>query len=367
MKKKAIKLVIFLIVALMIFLGLSEASKDTGITSLASIKGFYTEPKDTLDVVLIGASEVYTGYSPIMAWKEHGYTSYDLTSQGIPGSLYKSMLKEALREQNPKLVVFEINGFIYNEDYFKRSGNIHKYIDNMKISQNWLDTIKEIIPDEEQNDYLFPISTYHDNWKRPLESIKCTVAKALIKLNGRSNLKGSATFSLCRDQKESLKKDDGIMLTDLGRKYLQELCETCQEEGVENVLFVRFPHLRKVKNKDVYPEIEKIVNSYGYEFLNMTDYEEFGLDKDHDFYNRDHLNYHGCKTFTSYFSGYLAEKYELPAKHDEQIEKQWASCAENTEKIFAQCEEDFEKGEVRHYTEISCYFKARLRNPKPDK
>lgn len=366
MKKKAIKLVIFLIIALMVFLGLSEASKNTGITSLSSIKGFYTEPKDTLDVVLIGASEIYTGYSPIMAWKEYGYTSYDLASQGIPGNMYKSMLKEALREQDPKLIVFEINGFIHNEDYFtKKSGNMHKYIDNMKFSRNWLDTIKENIPNESQGDYIFPISTYHDNWKQPLESIKCVAAKMLIKLNGRSNLKGSATFSQYRDKKSPTKEDGGIMLTDLGREYLQKLCETCQEEGVENVLFVRFPHVRSPKNKEVYPEVEKIVNSYGYEFLNMEDYEQFGLDKDHDFYNSDHLNYYGMKKFTSYFAGYLAEKYELPTEHEEKIEKRWVSCAKKAEKIFEQCEEDFEKGDIRHYTEVSCYLKAKLRNSKP--
>lgn len=364
MKKKTIKLSVFLILALTIFLVLSEASKDTGLTSLSSIKGFYTEPKDSLDVVLIGASEVYTGYSPIMAWQQHGYTSYDLASQGLPGSLYKSMLKEALREQNPKLVVFEINGFIYDEDYFKRSGNLHKYIDNMKLSQNWLDTIKENIPEEEQGYYLFPISTYHDNWKYPLKSLKCAAAKLLIKMSGRSNLKGSATFSLCRSEKESLKKDDGIMLTDMGKNYLKKLCETCQEEGVENVLFVRFPHLRDVKNKTVYPEIERIVNSYGYEFLNMTNYKQLGLNKNQDFYNRDHMNYNGMKKFTRFFAEYLAEKYQLPAKHDEQTEEQWASCAKKAEKIFKQCEEDFEKGDIRHYTEVSCYFKARLRTPK---
>lgn len=360
MKKKAAKLVIFLVIALVVFLGLSEGSKDISRTSLTSIKGFYTEPKNSLDAVLIGASQVYSDYSPTEAWKEHGYTSYCFASEGVPGSMYKSMLKEVLREQDPKVVVFEINGFIYDEEYFNRSGSLHKYIDSLKISKNWVETIKENIPKEEQGDYFFPISTYHDNWKNPKGSIKCIVAKSLIRLHQRSNLKGISTLSLTRNCEKQPGTDDRIKLTDLGRKYLEDLCETCQEEGVENVLFVRFPHLRKVGNPDVYPEIEKIVSSYGYDFLNVTDYEQFELDKDYDFYDADHLNNSGLRKFTPFFSEYLASHYDLPTEHDQKIKEEWDACAEKADDIFRQCGEDFEKGEGRRYTETACYFKPVL-------
>ncbi len=364
MKKKAVKLTIFLIIAFVIFLGLSEASKDISRTCISSIKGFYTEPEDSLDVVLVGASEVYAGYSPTEAWKEHGYTSYDLASAGVPGNLYKSMLKEVMRSQKPKVVVFEINGFLYNENYFKDSGSLHKYIDNMKISQNWIDTIREVIPEEEQGYYFSPLSTYHDNWKNPKGAIKSVVTKVLIRLHGRSNLKGLATFSQYRNSKDKLTVDSGIMLTEQGKEYLEELCRTCQEEGVENVLFVRFPHLREVENKDVFPKVEEIVKSYGYDFLNVTDYESLGLDKDHDFYNKDHMNYYGMRKFTTYFGEYLTQNYDLPVQHDEAVEEEWAACTEKADEIFRQCEEDFEKGQTRHYMETSCYFKPELRKSK---
>ena len=61
--------------------------------------------------MMIGASEVYADYSATEAWKNYGYTSYSLGVSGAPGSLYKSMLREALTRQHPKVVVFEVNGF----------------------------------------------------------------------------------------------------------------------------------------------------------------------------------------------------------------------------------------------------------------
>ncbi len=362
--KKTIKLVVFLAVAFAVFLGLSEGAKDINLTPVSSIKGFYTEPKDSLDVVLIGASEIYTGYSPTEAWKEHGYTSYDLASPGLPGTMYKSMLKEVLRKQKPKVVVFEFNGFLYEEEYFQRSGNLHNYIDNMQISSNWVETIRENIPKEEQKYYFFPLSTYHDNWKRPSGCMKNIAAKAVIKLSGRSNLKGVGQFSLIRSKKEKLSKDNTIMLTDLGRKKLHELCQTCKEEGVENVLFARFPHLRETGNKKVYPEIEQIVTSYGYDFVNLNDYKKLGLEKDHDFYNRDHLNYWGMKKFTKFFSNYLVTNYDLKPTKDEKLKERWDACTKKADEVFALCEEDFQKGNVRHYIEPSCYIRPRIRNEK---
>ena len=223
-----------------------------------------------------------------------------------------------------------------------------------------METIKERIPEEEQKDYFFPISTYHDNWKNPGGSVKSIVAKAVIKMQHCSNLKGIATLSLYRNTQKELGVDQRIMLSDQSREYLEELCKTCQEEGVENVLFVRFPHLRTVGNPNVYPEIEKIVNSYGYGFLDMTDYEQFGLDRDHDYYDADHMNFYGMKKFTTFFSEYLATHYDLPTKHDENVEQEWTACAKKADEVFQRCEEDFEKGVGRRYTETSCYFEPEV-------
>ena len=40
------------------------------------LMGFYQEKENSLDVVYIGASDVYNAFSPALAYKEYGYTSY---------------------------------------------------------------------------------------------------------------------------------------------------------------------------------------------------------------------------------------------------------------------------------------------------
>ena len=39
------------------------------------IQGFYQEEKDSLDVIFVGASDVFTGYSAGLAYGEYGFTN----------------------------------------------------------------------------------------------------------------------------------------------------------------------------------------------------------------------------------------------------------------------------------------------------
>ena len=114
------------------------------------VHGFFLEPEDSLDVVLIGASQLYTGYSAPLAWQQYGYTSYPLTVSNIPARLYGSLLTEAVNRQHPKLIVVDIDGFINDENPETLEANLRKWIDNIPWSRNRLETIRTCVPRELQ-------------------------------------------------------------------------------------------------------------------------------------------------------------------------------------------------------------------------
>ena len=163
--RKVIRIGAFALVFVVLFSFVSTFFKMTDAVNIATIEGFYKEPKNTIDVMMIGASEVYADYSATEAWKNYGYTSYSLGVSGAPGSLYKSMLREALTRQHPKVVVFEVNGFLQNDSYYERTVKLHSWIDNIHNEENRLDTIKEIVPKDEQDNFRNPLKLYHSNWK----------------------------------------------------------------------------------------------------------------------------------------------------------------------------------------------------------
>lgn len=74
------------------------------------LDGFYLEDKDSLDVVVIGASDVYSGYSAGYAFEKYGFTSYPYAVPSDMVTLWKAQLKEVIKYQSPKMIVFEING-----------------------------------------------------------------------------------------------------------------------------------------------------------------------------------------------------------------------------------------------------------------
>ncbi len=65
-------------VFVVLFSFVSTFFKMTDAVNIATIEGFYKEPKNTIDVMMIGASEVYADYSATEAWKNYEYTSYSL-------------------------------------------------------------------------------------------------------------------------------------------------------------------------------------------------------------------------------------------------------------------------------------------------
>ena len=132
---------VFAVLFSIVFCVVSQMFITADRSDISNIRGFYYEPKNSLDVVTMGPSEMYTGYAPTLAWHEFGYTSYNFGAGAIPCNLYKSMLKEVLKRQNPKLIVVNISDYYDGEWNYDDEVYMRKWIDNIPWSQNKIDTI----------------------------------------------------------------------------------------------------------------------------------------------------------------------------------------------------------------------------------
>lgn len=342
----------FTCIFLILLVIVTDVMKISESVSYANITGFYKEEKNSIDVALIGQSELYTGYSAPLAWEEFGYTSYALSGGGLPGNLYKSMLKEYLKKQSPKVVVFEINGFLNSDKRYQDPGKLHTWLDNIPWSENKIETIREIVPKSEQYSYYFELASRHTNWKYPRKLIDGLWRKYLLAQRECSYGKGFSTRSKIEDVSGS--NAFHPKFTEQSEHYLKDLLEYCKSQNLENVLFVRFPHARKFGNVDVINRIQGLIESYGYDFLNLNEsYEEIGLSLKTDFYNKEHLNVDGMEKMNSYFGKYLCDHYEVKNVHSEDQVKHWDDCARKMHEVIKKCRQDMERGEEKQYWEIS--------------
>ncbi len=326
------------------------------------IKGFFEEEKNSLDVVLIGASEVYSDFAPGCAYKNDGVRSYLFATQSNSILNYKSQLKNALETQSPDVVVIELNGALYgDEEEAVKEANLHNYSDNIPLNKTKLDWLSQ---DEIKNreEYLFPIIKYHNVWA---DDADFKYNKTIIqdKLRGYNYLKGilneTAVFKNTQRSMNdmlAMSANSKKPLTQIEERGLRDLLEYCKSEGIKNVVFARFPHIvvrRTFSRFERSNTVGDIVNEYGYDYLNFErDFEKTGLDEEKDFYNLDHLNIYGQQKFTAYLTDILKKDYKLTAKKLSDSQKaEWDECAEYYDAYRAYSDSLIKKGEKKELSE----------------
>lgn len=283
------------------------------------IEGFYKEENNTLDVVNIGASDIFHGYSCARAFEKYGYTSYSIATYQNPISIYKAQIDEMLKYQSPKEIVIEVNGILYEDDMLFKDSSLRRYYDNIPLSIEKIESLSGIIDDVDMTSYIFPFVKYHSDIPSISKIYHNTKDILAFRLKECSDLKGilvdtgTNISGKCIDVSKDFSK---ISLSDMSEKYLYELLDYLDGKNLKNVIFVRYPH--RIIDDESYAryqrsnEVEDIVTQRGYDFINFErKINEIGLDMQKDFCDNEHMNVYGQRKFTDYFGEILCKKYNL--------------------------------------------------------
>lgn len=299
------------------------------------LDGFYIEDKGTIDVAMIGSSEMYSGVSPALAYENYGFTCYPYATASSTSAAMKTQIKEVQRTQSPKLIVIEINCFLYATDNEEKQSSIRNYIDNVPLNGNKIEYIETTPAVRElgRREFYFPIIKYHGVWDDFPAPWNKMVSRISQDNRGYTYLKGYKTTAQKLNVKEKVYNSQ--LPTDETRgelepryeEYLRDFLDFCKEQQYDNLLFVRFPHIVK---KETYNRFTRsntafdIISQYGYRYINFerdANAMSYGVE---DYYNFDHLNLYGSVKFTDYFGKILTEKYNIgKTQLDEANQKQW--------------------------------------------
>ena len=299
--------------------------------------GFYLEDENSLDVVFTGASELYTGWSPGLAYEKFGFTSYPYSTASITAGAALTQIKEIERTQNPKLIMIEINPFIYPDDRNeKNEGSIRNFIDPVPLNQNKIEYIEEIDP-ENKEEYYFPLIKYHSTWDEYPGGLKFLGALLIQHFRGYTLLKGYKTnIGKCDNNDEFINQrlitdNTEADLTEYSEQKLRELLEYCRDNDI-NISFFRAPHLEREIDYESFcmaNRVGKIVNSYGYDFINFEHDPVTMSYKPELYYNIQHLNAYGSAMFTEYLGQIIVDKYGVgKSKLTEAQESRWEEAAD---------------------------------------
>ena len=307
------------------------------------IRNFYKEDKDTLDVVMLGASEVFAGFAPGLAYREYGFTSYDYAiSQNYP-ELLKPQLEEVLRTQSPQVIVVDLNMMMFVGRNSSKDAVFRIYIEGIPLSFNKIKFTREHAYREQPLSYYIPFAMYHGSMTPRDFWVLWTNEKAYWENDG-ALLKGAASCVDDYTLGEMMDISDDHSRVDMPEEYEQELrkfLEYCQGVKDTKILFVSYPH--RITTEMAYNRLQQtnaaqdIVRSYGFDYINMEYLaEEIGLDFQNDFYNDEHLNVHGQRKFTRYLANLLVEDYGVtPSPQSEKNQQRWDQAVKYTQLLYA--------------------------------
>ena len=166
-KRKYIKRIAGLILFAAVIAGIVHVSQqlfaNDGSSESLRLQGYYLEEPDSLDIVVMGASEIMNDFCAPELYREHGLTSYPYAFAVNSVPLWKYELAEIERTQHPQILIIEANGALYTDDKLIESKDCVRLLgDNMPISANCVRYAREM--SEHPMETVFPVLKYHYRW-----------------------------------------------------------------------------------------------------------------------------------------------------------------------------------------------------------
>lgn len=304
------------------------------------IQGFYQEEENSLDVVFVGASEVFTGFSSGLAYGEYGFTSYPYAIDANTTTLLQSQIEDVLKHQKPKCIVIETGGLREPFDLELNDEQLaimRQFTDVMPLSDNKINTINRFVKKDKLSYYIPAIA--HCGKPENFENCKTQfsqIFRGYTYLKGIYSTNSKQEYDIIYDVNNDLSTKE---LSDAASTALRSLLEYCGTLECK-VIFVRFPH--RITNQEDHDklkqhnEIGRIVTERGFDFYNFDHtIDEIGLDLENDFYSDSHLNIHGQIKLTRYFSEILNKQYSIGESNvSQQNKERWDNSYEYTELFY---------------------------------
>lgn len=298
--------IILVIVLLYFYLGavlLPNKSDNTGYEKYFQAISFKYQQKNTVDVMIYGNSDVYSGIVPMQIYENYGIPAYacGIAKQNA-NAIYKQ-IEITLKKQKPKLIVIETDCLYYPNNAL---GGSNKYL----------------------NSSLTSAVMYHSRWKElkfsDFFNFSCSTDKLFMKgyifNNNVSNYQHKQNFMQYNSNIKPLAKS---VESDFKKIY-----NLCKKNNIE-IFLIELPS-ETSWSYTKHNGICDLVNRYN---LKDTDYQIKFLDLNLDFDefipsqhyrdNGNHCNYVGATIVTTKLSNYITTNYSLTDRRTDEKYSSW--------------------------------------------
>lgn len=294
----------------------------------ATAVGFYEMEEDTVEVLFMGSSHTATFFIPQELYNNYGITSYNLASgqQDFLSTYY--WIKEALRYQQPKVIVIE-TCMLFPYDTTQAlnvpEANTRKAFDYMRWSPVKMQAIRDICRiDENQSllSYYLPNIRYHLRWKE-LNENDFTLHEILS--DGHYELKGyiplSDMYTVSGEPFDANSTDEVGEMVPVMKEYMDKIVALCKEKGIYLILTTNPTTTHSVQKYNTLSAYAQENDILFLDFNERSLYEALGYNYETDNADYVHGNIDGAIKITNYMGQVLQERYDVGYWEYEQWEE----------------------------------------------
>ncbi len=296
---------------------------------------FRAQAANTLDVVYVGASNVYSFWQAPLAWDRYGLASQSYANWSMPPAAIRYIIQECRKTQPNALYVVNINNF--RDEGSSKVEHCHWSIDDLPLSMDKVHLVQDLC---EQNGYgldeaielLFPLLSFHSTWS-DLQSEDfapryADVGGAATNARHFSTVNVADEFDTYAEMKENLADYGPFDEESFKHESIEDLIDYCKREEV-SILFVLQP--QAITDPETLYRLDglcDIVKDAGMDIVDMSDPHTSNLNPYTDFWNQEHTNSHGSIKYTDYLAKYITDHYVIPDRRGDDHYEGWDETAD---------------------------------------
>ena len=297
--------------------GVLSIKNDDGVMQAAAL---YYQPRNTIDVVMMGSSHVHYAIDTGKLWDDYGMAAYDYSAAEQPLWITYHYLKEVCKTQKPKLVVLDVYSPALQKDDYQYKWMLPNAL-GMRFSLNKMQMLKVSVEKEHFSEYFPSFAVYHG---RLNGLTKDDFTYPIRKFTYLRNFKGFKPMTKVTPQlRPQITQESSGGLTEKSELYLRKIIDYTKQNGIELHMIVT-PYVFTDEQELVFNRLKEIAQENGIGFTNANhDYDAIGLDFEKDFMDESHLNYYGAEKFTEYLGKEITSRFDLPDHRGEKRYKSW--------------------------------------------
>lgn len=296
---------------------------DYGICSMTNL---YQQPRDTVDVLVLGSSVAYAGVNTNVLWTEQGIAAYDLCSAEQSYWISYYYLKEALKTQRPSLILLDAKASMYQLDTLKRGRTILSTYGIRSPVTRWK-AITACVKPEEVWEYMLAFPKIHTYYQ--------SVTLDSFPFPPDNGGRGSDWKGYIEVDEHERHQRPSLVWTQTKRTihpqqlaYFEKILDLAGAEGIP-VLVVGFPNPDYANDHMYYNALWEVAQAHGVPYINYNVPDlRYGLRYTMDFADWQHLNVKGSVTFSQRLGEDLTAQFALPDRRGEAAFASYDRCAE---------------------------------------